>query len=86
MVDHMTATLEELASAVLEDGIIDADEVAKIRERLYEDGVIDREEADFLFALNDGVSGKDNDPGWTDLFVEAISDHVLKDDEVARCG
>ncbi len=81
MVDHMTATLEELASAVLEDGIIDADEVAKIRERLYDDGVIDREEADFLFALNDGVSGKDNDPGWTDLFVEAITDHVLKDDE-----
>lgn len=80
MIDHMTASLEEFASAVLEDGIIDADEVAKIRQRLYDDGVIDREEADFLFVLNDGVSGKDNDPGWTDLFVEAITDHVLKDD------
>lgn len=81
MVDHMTASLEEFASEVLEDGIIDSDEIAKIRERLYDDGIIDREEADFLFALNDGVSGNDNDPGWTDLFVEAISDHVLKDDE-----
>ena len=80
MVDHMAASLDEFAGAILEDGIIDADEVAKVRERLYEDGVIDREEADFLFALNDGVSGKDNDPGWADLFVEAITDHVLKDD------
>lgn len=81
MIDHMTASLEEFAREVLEDGIIDADEIAKIRERIYDDGIIDREEADFLFRLNDGVSGKDNDPGWTDLLVEAISDHVLKDDE-----
>ena len=81
MVDHMTASLEEFANAILEDGIIDADELITIRERLYDDGIIDREEADFLFVLNDGVSGKDNDSGWTDLFIEAISDHVLKDDE-----
>ncbi len=81
MVDYMTASLEEFASAILEDGIIDADEVAKIRERIYADGVIDREEADFLFRLNDGVSGNDNDPGWRDLFVDAITDYVLEDDE-----
>ncbi len=81
MVDPMIASLEEFANAVLEDGIIDADEVAKIRERIYDDGVIDRAEADFLFLLNDGVSGKDNAPGWSELFVEALTDHVLKDDE-----
>ena len=73
-------TLEDFASDILEDGIIDAEEVGKIRERIYADGVIDREEADFLFVLNDGASGKDNDSSWKELFVEALSDHVLKDE------
>lgn len=79
MSEHMTKPLDELAEDVLADGVIDADEVGRIRERIYEDGVIDREEADFLFRLNDGASGAENDPGWEGLFVEAISDHVLKD-------
>lgn len=81
MSDHMTQSLDDFTTAILDDGVIDSDEVAKIKERLYEDGVIDREEADFLFALNDAVSVKENDPSWSDFFVEAISDHVLKDDE-----
>jgi uncharacterized membrane protein YebE (DUF533 family) len=76
----MTQPLDELAAAILEDGVIDAEEVAKIKERVYADGVVDKEEADFLFKLNDAVSGKENDPGWTDLFVQAISDHVLQDE------
>jgi hypothetical protein len=80
MSDHMTKPLGELAEDILADGIIDAAEVAKIKERIYEDGVIDREEADFLFQLNDGASGKENDPSWKDLFVEALTDHVLKDE------
>jgi len=47
----------------------------------YEDGKIDREEADFLFELNDAVSGKDNHYSWKDFFAKAITDHVLKDDK-----
>ena len=31
---------------------------------LYADGVIDREEADFLFSINDVVSGNKNSPAW----------------------
>tara|TARA_B100001093_G_scaffold382743_1_gene368305 strand:- start:2567 stop:3733 length:1167 start_codon:yes stop_codon:yes gene_type:complete len=73
-------TLEQFKAAILEDGIIDADEVANIKTRLYEDGIIDREEADFLFELNDACSGKENDPAWNDFFIDAISDHVLKDE------
>ncbi|MDA8807147.1 hypothetical protein N9N55_07975 [Opitutales bacterium] len=73
-------SLEQFKAAILEDGVIDADEVAKIKARLYEDGIIDREEADFLFDLNDACSGKENDPAWHDFFIEAISDHVLKDE------
>lgn len=81
MVDTMTATLAELADEILADGIIDADEIQRIRERIFADGKIDREEADFLFGLNDAVSGKANDPGWKALFIEAISKHVLEDEE-----
>jgi len=73
-------SLDDFASEILEDGIVDANEVEEIKERIYADGVIDRDEADFLFTLNDGVSGKENDPSWKELFVEAVSDHVLKDE------
>jgi hypothetical protein len=71
---------DELEKRILEDGIIDADEVELLRKELYEDDIIDREEADFLFALNDATTGADNDPSWQALFVEALSDHVLKDE------
>ena len=81
MSDHMNKSLSELKQAIIEDGIVDAAEVAQLRERLYADGVIDREEADFLFAVNDAVSGNANDSSWCDLFVESICDHLLKDDE-----
>ena len=80
MKDHMTAPLSELKTQILEDGIVDAEEVAQMKERLYADGVIDREEADFLFAINDAVSGKANDASWQTLFVEAITAHVLEDE------
>lgn len=76
-----TTPLADLRTAILDDGIIDAEEVEQLRRALYADGVIDREEADFLFELNDAVSGKDNDPAWQSFFVEAISDHLLKDED-----
>ena len=54
-------TLQELKADLLADGIIDAEEVAKLKEILYADGVIDKEEAEFLFEINDAVTGKEND-------------------------
>jgi hypothetical protein len=80
MSHHLTAPLDQLKAEILEDGIIDAEEVGWLRERLYDDGVIDQEEADFLFALNDAVSGKANHASWGELFAQAIADFVLKDD------
>jgi len=80
MSHHLTASLDQLKAEILEDGIIDAEEVVWLRERLYDDGVIDQEEADFLFALNDAVSGKANHVSWGELFAEALADFVLKDD------
>ena len=74
------ARFDELKKRILEDGIIDADEVELLRKELYDDEIIDREEADLLFALNDATSGADNDASWQELFVKALSDHVLADE------
>lgn len=74
------ANLDELKNALLEDGIIDAEEVKTIKEVIYEDGKIDKEEADFLFELNDAVTGKDNAPEWNTLFIDAITAFVLEDE------
>ncbi len=80
MSDHMTKPLAELAADITADGVVDAEEVSQIRERIYADGIIERDEADFLFTINDAVSGAENDPSWGELFAEAIADHVLKDE------
>ena len=74
-------TLEELKKDLLADGIIDAAEVNELEEVLYEDGVIDKDEADFLFELNNAVSGKENAPEWKDFFVKAITSFVLDDEQ-----
>ena len=73
--------LEDLKKELLADGKIDAEEVNKLRDVLYADGKIDQEEADFIFELNDAVSGKKNDPTWNQFFVEAISDYLLNDEK-----
>ena len=73
-------SLEELKKELLADGIIDADEVKELEEVLYEDGVIDKDEADFLFELNNAVSGNENAPEWKDFFIKAITSFVLDDE------
>ena len=74
-------TLSELKTSILEDGIVDAAEVTQMREVLLADGVIDRDEADFLFEINDAVSGKANDAAWAEFFIQAIVSHLLDDEE-----
>ena len=74
-------SLEELKKELLADGKIDAEEVNKLREVLYADGKIDQEEADFIFELNDSVSGKKNDPTWNQFFVQVVSDFLLNDEK-----
>jgi len=73
-------TLNDLKKELLADGKIDAAEVQELKDVLYADGVIDKEEADFLFELNDAVSDSANDPSWQSFFVQAISDFLLKDE------
>jgi hypothetical protein len=73
-------SLEQLKNELLADGIIDLAEVKELKEILYADGVIDTEEAEFLFDINDAVSGKENDPSWEALFIDAITSYLLEDE------
>lgn len=74
-------TLDTLVEAVIADGTVDDAEVVELETALYADGVIDQEEADALFTINDAVSGAANSPNWDTLFVRAITDFVLADEE-----
>lgn len=67
--------------AIIEDGIVDAIEVAEIKEVMLEDGIIDLDEVKTLFEINDGVSGNDNAPEWKEAFVEMVTSAVLEDEE-----
>lgn len=74
------SNLKELKKSILADGVIDEQEVNQLRKVLYEDGVIDKEEAEFLFELNDAVSGKENHASWEKLFIDAITSFLLEDE------
>ena len=73
-------THQELKADLLADGVIDAAEVAKLKEILYADVSIDKEEANLLFEINDAVTGKENDPSWESFFIQAISEFLLEDE------
>ena len=73
--------LNILKASILEDGKIDASEVAQLKQAIYADGKIDREEADLLFELNDACSGSNNDPSWETFFIDVICDYLLNDEE-----
>lgn len=72
--------LNQLKKSILADGVIDELEVKQLRDVLYEDGLIDKEEVEFLFDLNDALSGKENHPSWESFFVEAITSYLLEDE------
>lgn len=74
------ANLTELKKELLADGVIDAAEVKTIKDVIYKDGKIDKEEAEFLFDINDSVSGKENAAEWNELFVNAITSFLLEDE------
>jgi len=72
--------LEQLKSEFLADGIIDAAEVKELETLLFADGKIDVDEAEFLFELNNSISGKGNDASWEALFIKGISNYLLEDE------
>ena len=76
-------SLEQLKTELLADGVIDAAEVKELETVLYADGKIDTVEAEFLFDLNDTVSGKANHASWETLFINAITSYLLEDENSA---
>lgn len=76
-------SLEQLKKEILVDGIIDAAEVKELETVLFADGKIDNEEAEFLFELNNAVSGKANHASWEALFIKAVSSYLLEDEKSA---
>jgi hypothetical protein len=76
-------SLEQLKSQLLADGVIDAAEVTELETVLFADGKIDTEEADFLFEINNAVSGNANHASWETFFVKAISSYLLEDENSA---
>jgi uncharacterized membrane protein YebE (DUF533 family) len=76
-------SLEQFKKELLADGVIDAAEVKELETVLFADGKIDTEEANFLFDINNAVSGKGNDSSWETLFIKAISSYLLEDDNSA---
>jgi len=60
---------------VLRRGSITDEDVKKLRSAFYHDGEILPEEAEALFALNDGCPSQH--PDWAEFFVEAITDFIV---------
>lgn len=73
-------SLQQLKTELLADKIIDAAEVLELEAVLFADGKIDSEEAEFLFEINNAVSGKANHSSWETLFIKAISSYLLEDE------
>lgn len=74
--------LEAIRAHVLADGVIDEAETERVRAFLFAAGgagnvAITREEADFLFDLNDAAHEAGNAPAWADLFMKAIANHLM---------
>lgn len=76
-------SLEQLKKELLADSVIDAAEVKELETVLFADGKIDKEEAEFLFDLNNAVSGNANHASWETLFIKAISSFLLEDENSA---
>jgi len=78
--------LTAIRQAVVEDGPLDQQRVEQVRRLVSARGNsgregVERRLANFLFDLNDIITGRPNHASWAEFFVEAISDHVLDDDE-----
>ncbi len=61
---------------------IDAETAALVKRLIYaaagdQSVAVSRQEAEFLFDLNDLCAEADNDPAWRDVFVNAIAAHLM---------
>lgn len=68
--------LSSLLSEIKAAGTITDKDVVRLRMAIFPDGKVSPDEAEDLFALNDAST--DVYPAWRDLFVEAMTDYVVR--------
>lgn len=64
---------------ICQRGTITGTDVQRLRSLFYDDAHISREEAEALFSLNNTCI--DNDPSWSEFFVEALADYLINEVE-----
>lgn len=62
--------------AVIARGKITAEDVLKLRNRVFWKGVVTEKDAEMVFHLNDRL-GHGADPSWSLFFVEALTDYIV---------
>jgi hypothetical protein len=67
---------DETIKAILARGVITADDVLKLRYRVFWKGVVTPDDAEMVFALNDRLE-MNADPSWKPFFVEALTDYLV---------
>ncbi len=72
----MTASMPPLVAALVAVRTVAADDVRRLRATVYANGVVSREEAEWLFALDEAQASAD--PAWTEFFLEAVTDYVVR--------
>jgi hypothetical protein len=77
-----TRTQRHDGDGALDPRCINATEVYLLRRTVFAvsgDGnyVVSQAEAEMLFRLKGATLGADNAPGWADLFVKAVGDHLM---------
>jgi hypothetical protein len=75
------SSLSDLTAAIAETGHIAAADVLALRRVIYGDVAISPAEADALIALDEEVPARC--PEWDDLFCEALTDYVVRQQEPA---
>lgn len=66
----------EHVQAVLAQGAVSADDVLKLRHRVFWKGVVTENDAEMVFLLNDRL-GQNADSSWPLFFVEALTDYLV---------
>jgi len=66
----------EAVKAILARGEITADDVLKLRHRVFWKGLVTSADAEMVFVLNDRLQ-RNADPSWALFFVEALTDYLV---------
>ena len=73
----MANRLENLVEAVQKTGTLNEAERRQIQRVVYQDGKVSLEEADSLFAINDGID-QEACPEWPGVFIGAVTDLLVR--------